>query len=408
MLWILEHVEQLDPAEVLRLLSHVSEPRRARVLSMKNEAAQVRSILAELLLRHALREEQGLTDLPRIETGEKGKPFFPDRPDLQFNLSHCKTAVACALDAAPLGVDVQEVRPLRRSGKGMALPSSFRVLSASELAWVTEESAPEEQDCRFTAVWTCKEAYGKANGEGFVYDLRSTDFLPRAGSWPQYGFTFTHADLSGTLLTLCSAGPSSLKRVSFSELHPNPASRNGGKTMKHFLVVVDMQKDFVNGSLGTAEAVNIRPAVIEKIRSFDGEIIATLDTHGPEYLETAEGRKLPVEHCVKGTPGWQLDARIRSALKARGYTAVEKPTFGSLILPQLIRDRAGEEDFDVELIGLCTDICVISNALLLKASFPEKEISVDPACCAGVTVEKHQAALEVMKSCQISMKQGQA
>ena len=112
---------------------------------------------------------------------------------------------------------------------------------------------------------------------------------------------------------------------------------------------------------------------------------------------------LPVEHCVKGTPGWQLVPDVRSALKARGYTAVEKPTFGSLVLPQLILDRAGEEDFDVELIGLCTDICVISNALLLKAAFHEKKISVDPACCAGVTPEKHAAALEVMRSCQINM-----
>lgn len=171
--------------------------------------------------------------------------------------------------------------------------------------------------------------------------------------------------------------------------------------MKHFLVVVDMQKDFINGSLGTAEAVAIRSAALNKIRGFDGEILATLDTHGPDYLKTAEGRKLPVEHCIKGTPGWQLDPEIRAALEARGYTPVEKPTFGSLILPQLIRDRAGDEDFDVSLIGLCTDICVVSNALLIKANFHEKEICVDAACCAGVTPEKHRAALEVMRSCQI-------
>ena len=171
--------------------------------------------------------------------------------------------------------------------------------------------------------------------------------------------------------------------------------------MKHFLIVVDMQKDFINGSLGTAEAVAIRPAVVEKIRSFDGEVIATLDTHGPEYLRTAEGRKLPVEHCIKGTAGWQLDPEIRAALEAHGYTPLEKPTFGSLILPQLVRDRAGDSDFDVELVGLCTDICVVSNALLLKANFYEKEISVDPACCAGVTPELHAAALKTMASCQI-------
>ena len=174
--------------------------------------------------------------------------------------------------------------------------------------------------------------------------------------------------------------------------------------MKHFLVVVDMQKDFINGSLGTAAAVAIRPAAVEKIKTFDGEIFATLDTHGPDYLNTAEGRKLPVEHCIKGTAGWQLDSEIRSALETRGYTQVEKPTFGSLILPQLIRDRAGMEDFDVTVIGLCTDICVISNALLLKANFPEKEIKVDAACCAGVTPALHRAALKTMASCQIQVK----
>lgn len=173
--------------------------------------------------------------------------------------------------------------------------------------------------------------------------------------------------------------------------------------MKHFLVVVDMQKDFINGSLGTAEAVAIRSAVIDKINTFSGEIFATLDTHGPDYLNTAEGRKLPVEHCVKGTPGWQLDSEIRSALEARGFTPIEKPTFGSLILPQMIEDAAAGEDFDLTLIGLCTDICVISNALLLKARFHEKEIFVDPACCAGVTPEKHAAALEVMGSCHITV-----
>lgn len=171
--------------------------------------------------------------------------------------------------------------------------------------------------------------------------------------------------------------------------------------MIHFLVVVDMQKDFINGSLGTAEAIAIRSSAVEKIRNFDGVIFATLDTHGSNYLNTAEGRRLPVVHCIKDTPGWQLDPALRAALDAHGYTPVEKPTFGSLILPQLIRDRAGAEDFDVELIGLCTDICVVSNALLLKANFYEKEIIVDSACCAGVTPELHAAALKTMASCQI-------
>ena len=175
--------------------------------------------------------------------------------------------------------------------------------------------------------------------------------------------------------------------------------------MKHFLVVVDMQKDFIDGALGTAEAVAVKPFAVDKIRGFDGEIFATLDTHGPDYLSTAEGRKLPVEHCIKGTPGWELDPEIRAALDEHGYVPVEKPTFGSLLLPQLIRDRAGEEDFDVELIGLCTDICVASNALILKANFHEKTVAVDPACCAGVTPELHDAALHTMASCQIELRE---
>ena len=173
--------------------------------------------------------------------------------------------------------------------------------------------------------------------------------------------------------------------------------------MKHFLIVVDMQKDFIDGALGTPEAVAIRSAAAEKIRSFDGEIIATLDTHGPGYLDTMEGRNLPVAHCVKGTSGWQLDPEIRAALEEHGYTALEKPTFGSLMMTQMIRDRAAMEPFDLELIGLCTDICVISNALLLKACFYESAIYVDSACCAGVTPARHEAALEVMRSCQIQI-----
>ena len=173
--------------------------------------------------------------------------------------------------------------------------------------------------------------------------------------------------------------------------------------MKHFLIVVDMQKDFIDGALGTAEAVAIKPAVAEKIRGFRGTVFATLDTHGEAYMQTAEGRHLPVVHCVKGTPGWELDPQIAAALDARGAERVEKPTFGSLVLPQRIEDAAAGEDFDLTLVGLCTDICVVSNALLLKARFHEKEVCVDAACCAGVTPEKHLAALEVMRSCQINI-----
>ena len=174
--------------------------------------------------------------------------------------------------------------------------------------------------------------------------------------------------------------------------------------MKHFLIVVDMQKDFVDGALGTPEAVAIVPAVCERIRSFDGEIIVTYDTHPDTYLDTAEGKKLPVVHCVKDTVGWQLDAAVASTLAEREWIAVEKPTFGSVDLPFLIRSMAGEEDFDVTLIGLCTDICVVSNALLLKAHFPEISVAVESDLCAGVTPDTHVAALQTMRMCQIDVK----
>ena len=173
--------------------------------------------------------------------------------------------------------------------------------------------------------------------------------------------------------------------------------------MDHFLVVVDMQRDFVNGSLGTAEAESIIPQAVEKIRGFEGEIFVTYDTHFEDYPESAEGKKLPVPHCIRNTPGWELDDRIAEALEGKPVTRVEKYTFGSDKLPGLISGKSSGDGFSVELIGLCTDICVISNALLLKASFPEMPISVDANCCAGVTPELHEAALKVMKSCQIDI-----
>ena len=173
--------------------------------------------------------------------------------------------------------------------------------------------------------------------------------------------------------------------------------------MNKVLVVVDMQKDFVDGALGSAEAVAIVSNVVEKIKSFDGYIFVTYDTHSEDYLNTSEGKKLPVPHCIKGTDGWELDSQVETALEGKDFVAVEKPTFGSVNLPQLIRNRAGEE-FSLELIGLCTDICVVSNALVLKANFPENEISVIADCCAGVTPESHNAALQTMKSCQINVK----
>ena len=173
--------------------------------------------------------------------------------------------------------------------------------------------------------------------------------------------------------------------------------------MKHFLVVVDMQKDFVDGSLGTREAVAIVPAVTEKVRTFDGDIFVTYDTHFEDYLDTAEGKKLPVPHCIYGTPGWELTEALNELMEEIPHYKVQKYTFGSTTLPHLMTEVADGEEFSVELIGLCTDICVVSNALILKAHFPEAEICVDATCCAGVTPELHEAALRTMQSCQIDI-----
>ena len=140
-----------------------------------------------------------------------------------------------------------------------------------------------------------------------------------------------------------------------------------------------------------------------KILSFEGEIFATLDTHAANYMETAEGKNLPVPHCIKGTPGWMLNDGVAAVLEQKGYTPVEKLTFGSVLLPRLLYQAAGGEEFSVELIGLCTDICVISNAMILKSAFPEAKIIVDAACCAGVTVESHNTALNAMKAAQIEI-----
>ena len=171
--------------------------------------------------------------------------------------------------------------------------------------------------------------------------------------------------------------------------------------MKNYLIVVDMQNDFIDGSLGTKEAKAIVDKVADKIRSFDGEVVFTRDTHMPEYLETQEGRRLPVVHCVKGSFGWQ----IREGLEAiRPCTVIDKPTFGSSELGVLLAQRDLDEKIgSITVIGLCTDICVISNALLIKAFLPETPIVVDAACCAGVTPESHKNALEAMKMCQITI-----
>ena len=169
--------------------------------------------------------------------------------------------------------------------------------------------------------------------------------------------------------------------------------------MRKILVVIDMQRDFIDGALGTAEARAIVPAVIEKIKGYAPEdVFATRDTHGEDYLATQEGRRLPVPHCIRGTKGWEIAASLQPFVQAAA-AVVEKPSFGSTELPAVL---AGYDE--IELVGLCTDICVISNALLLKAFYPEKRISVDASCCAGVTVESHEDALRAMKMCQVDVK----
>ena len=173
--------------------------------------------------------------------------------------------------------------------------------------------------------------------------------------------------------------------------------------MKKILIVVDMQKDFVDGALGTAEAVNIVDNVVNKIDSFEGDIIVTYDTHAENYMETQEGKNLPVPHCIKDTDGWQLDKKVQAALDKKQYKAIEKPTFGSTELVEYIKENYDENDITIELIGLCTDICVVSNALLIKANFLETTVSVDASCCAGVTPDSHRAALITMKMCQINI-----
>lgn len=173
--------------------------------------------------------------------------------------------------------------------------------------------------------------------------------------------------------------------------------------MKKILIVVDMQKDFVDGALGTKEAVAIVGNVVRKIENFKGDVIVTYDTHPENYMETQEGKNLPVAHCIKGTDGWRLDSKVQSALDKREYKVIEKPTFGSTELPEYIKAKYNPGEIEIELIGLCTDICVVSNALLLKANFLETKISVDASCCAGVTVDSHNAALTTMKMCQVNV-----
>lgn len=165
-----------------------------------------------------------------------------------------------------------------------------------------------------------------------------------------------------------------------------------------FLIVVDMQADFITGSLGSKDAQTIVPAVVNKVKNFDGRVIFTRDTHFDDYLQTQEGKKLPVAHCIKDTEGWQ----ICDELKPYVNTVVDKVTFGSTKLPDIIKDLGADIE-EIQLCGLCTDICVISNAMILKASFPEVPIAVDASCCAGVSKESHNIALDAMRAVQIEI-----
>ena len=169
--------------------------------------------------------------------------------------------------------------------------------------------------------------------------------------------------------------------------------------MQDILIVVDMQNDFIDGALGTAEAVAIVPKVAEKVRGFKGTVIFTRDTHGENYMQTQEGRNLPVPHCIKGSRGWEVCPALEPL---RTGLTIDKPTFGSAELGRLLLELDTKEPVgSITLVGLCTDICVISNAMIAKAFLPEVPVTVDAACCAGVTPESHAAALTTMKMCQI-------
>lgn len=170
--------------------------------------------------------------------------------------------------------------------------------------------------------------------------------------------------------------------------------------MKKVLIVVDMQNDFISEALKNEEAVKIVPAVVKAAEDFDGEVIFTRDTHFEDYLDTQEGKRLPVKHCIKGTHGWEICDELKKT-KAYGKSLIiDKVTFGSEELAELMKTKKPDE---VYIAGLCTDICVISNAMLIKAFSPETRITVFENCCAGITVESHRTALEAMKMCHIDV-----
>ena len=171
--------------------------------------------------------------------------------------------------------------------------------------------------------------------------------------------------------------------------------------MQKLLFVIDMQNDFIDGALGTPEAQAIVENVKEKIIEFDGSVYFTRDTHFDNYLETQEGRNLPVPHCIKDTEGWQIREELQKFITTK---IIDKVTFGSALMSIVLMQLQQKEPIEsITFIGLCTDICVISNALIAKAYVPEAEIIVDASCCAGVTPESHKTALEAMKACQITI-----
>lgn len=171
--------------------------------------------------------------------------------------------------------------------------------------------------------------------------------------------------------------------------------------MQNVLVVVDMQNDFIDGALGTKEAVAIVPNVIEKIKNFDGTVFFTRDTHTEDYMNTQEGKNLPVPHCIKDTEGWEIRSELEELRKT---PAIDKVTFGSSFLPEILVPLHEMNPIEsITFIGLCTDICVISNVMITKAFLPEVPVIVDAACCAGVTPESHKNALEAMKMCQVKI-----
>ncbi len=174
--------------------------------------------------------------------------------------------------------------------------------------------------------------------------------------------------------------------------------------MNRYLIVVDMQNDFIDGSLGTKEAQEIVENVVKEAKEFQGTVIFTQDTHERDYLDTQEGQRLPVSHCIKGTAGWELCPALEEVRDSLNSLVIEKPTFGSVHLAEYLSGIHMTRPIDeIRLVGLCTDICVISNALLLKAFLPEVKISVRKDCCAGVSPESHEAALVSMACCQIEI-----